>query len=77
MVIPVTFSVLEKISGISWTPTFKDFAVRKGDGLKLGSSPIERSSAASDLLKSDSLRLPSVTLRPSAAEVFSSILGRN
>jgi hypothetical protein len=77
MAIPVTLTVLKKISGISRTPTFKDFAVRKGTGLNLGSSPIERSSAEREALKIDSLRLPSVTLRPSAAEVFSSIFDRN
>ena len=43
----VTFSCLEKMSGIISTPTFKDFAVKNGDELNFGSSPIERSCAVS------------------------------
>src|SRR6266478_3296727 len=77
MEMSVTFSCLEKISGINSTPTLSDLAVRKGDGLNLGSSPIERSSAASAPWISDKLRLPSWTLRPSAAEAFSSMVGLN
>src|SRR5258708_37299187 len=77
MEISVTLSCLEKISGISSTPTLSDFAVRKGEGLNLGSSPIERSSAESAPRISDKLRLPSWTLRPSAAEAFSSMVGLN
>jgi len=38
MKMSVTFSCLEKISGISSTPTLRDLAVRKGEGLNLGSS---------------------------------------
>ena len=41
----VTCKVLEKISGITSTPTFKDLARIKGSLLNAGSSAIERSSA--------------------------------
>ncbi len=41
----VTFSVFEKISGISSTPTLKDFACTKAELLNAGSSAIEMSSA--------------------------------
>src|SRR5437879_1610025 len=77
MVTPVTLRVFEKISGIISTPTFNDLAVRKGEELNFGSSPMERFSAAMEPLISERLRLPSSTLRPSAAEAFSSIDGRN
>lgn len=77
MVIRVMLSVLEKRNGISSTPMLRDFAVRNGEELNLGSSPIERFSAASAPLISENLSFPSVTLRPRAAETFSSILDRN
>src|SRR5215467_3238480 len=77
MVAPVIFRLLEKISGRISTPTFRDFAVRKDEELNLGSSPIERLSAESEPLMRERLRFPSCTLRPSAAEAFSSIVGRN
>src|SRR5229473_3448346 len=59
------------------TPTFSDLAVRKGAELNLGSSPMESASAESEPLISERLKLPSSTLRPSAAEAFSSMVGRN
>src|SRR5258708_2193382 len=59
------------------TPTFSDLAVRKGAELNLGSSPMESASAESEPLISERLMLPNATLRPSAAEAFSSIVGRN
>src|SRR5256885_248962 len=77
MVMPVTFNVFEKISGIISTPTFSDLAVRKGEGLNFGSSAMERFSAESEPLRSERLILPNCTLRPRAAEAFSSIVGRN
>src|SRR6266446_8493322 len=77
MVTPVTLRVFEKIKGIISTPTLRDFAVRKGEELNLGSSPMERFSAESEPLSSERLMFPSCTLRPSAAEVFSSMVGRN
>src|SRR5205085_3694588 len=77
MVMPVMFKVFEKISGMSSTPTCRDLAVRKGEELNLGSSPMERFSADSEPLRSERLRFPSCTLRPRAAEAFSSIVGRN
>ena len=70
MTISVTFSVFEKISGMISTPTFTDLAVRNGDLPYLGSSAIERLSAPSEPLSSDKLKLPTSTLRPSAAEAF-------
>jgi len=69
-VTPVTLRVFEKINGNISTPTLTDLAVRKGEELNLGSSPMERFSANSEPLISERLRLPSSTLRPSAAEAF-------
>jgi len=43
--------VFEKISGMTLTPTFSDLAVRKGEELNLGSSPMEILSAESEPLK--------------------------
>ena len=59
------------------TPTFSDLAVRKGEGLNLGSSPMERFSAESEPLRRERLISPNCTLRPRAADAFSSIVGRN
>src|SRR5258707_2703105 len=73
----VMFKSLCRIRGTSSTPTLMDFAVRNGDLLNFGSSAIDRLSAASEPVKSDRLRLPTSTFRPSAAEAFSSIVGRN
>jgi hypothetical protein len=72
----VTFSCFEKISGISSTPIFSDFAVTKGDLLKAGSSAIATLSASTAPEKIDKLRLPIVTWRPNAALASASILGR-
>jgi len=74
-VTPVTLRVFEKINGNISTPDFDGLAVRKGEELNLGSSPMERFSANSEPLISERLRLPSSTLRPSAAEAFSSMWG--
>src|SRR4029077_7180896 len=76
-VISVTFNCWEKISGINSTPTFTVFAVRNGPGLNFGSSLTETSSMPTDPVKSDKLRLPSCTLRPSASEAFDSMVGLN
>src|SRR5207245_11284136 len=76
MVTPVMFRLFEKISGRISTPTLKDLAVRKGEELNLGSSPMERLSAESEPVMRERLRFPSCTWRPSAAEAFSSMVGR-
>jgi hypothetical protein len=73
---PVTFSCLEKISGIISTPTLNDFAVKNGDGLNFGSSPMERFFAVSAPPSSDKLKSPTCTLRPRASDAFSSMVGR-
>ena len=65
-VISVTCKVLEKISGITSTPTFSDLARMKGSLLKAGSSAIDRSSAETLPDKMERLRLPTLTSRPSA-----------
>src|SRR5205807_7274805 len=54
----VTCSALEKISGMTSTPTFNDFARIKGDWLKLGSSAMDRSSALTLPERIDKPRLP-------------------
>src|ERR1700685_3473959 len=76
MTTSVTFSVLDIMRGIISTPTFRDFAVRNGAELNLGSSAIARLSAPREPLKSDRLRLATSTLRPGAAEACCSIAGR-
>src|ERR1700676_565409 len=76
-VISVTFNCWEKISGISSTPTFTVFAVRKGAELNLGSSLTETSSIPTEPVKSDKLKFPSCTLRPSASDAFDSMVGLN
>src|SRR5499425_3188184 len=73
---PVTLRLLEKISGIISTPTLSDLAVRKGEGLNFGSSPMERFFAVSEPEKRERLRSPSWTLRPSASEAVCSMVGR-
>ena len=73
---PVTLSVFEVIRGNISTPTLKLFAVRKGEVLKAGSSAIDRSEAVSEPEKIDKLRSPTCTLRPSAVDSLSSIVGR-
>src|SRR5882672_1067117 len=74
---PVTLRVLLKMRGMISTPTLNDLAVRNGDVLNLGSSPMEILSAASEPLSRERLRLPSSTFRPRACEAFSSMVGRN
>src|ERR1700722_17824708 len=76
-VISVTFNCLEKISGISSTPTFTFFAVRNGAELNLGSSLTETSSIPTEPVMSDKLKLPSCTLRPSASDALDSMVGLN
>src|SRR5579859_1948253 len=76
MVMPVTFSVLEKMSGMSSTPTPRDFAVRKGEGLNLGSSLMTRFFAVIEPERIERLRSPSSTLRPRDFDAVSSIVGR-
>src|SRR5277367_1968091 len=76
-VISVTLSCLEKIRGISSTPTLTFLAVRKGAELNLGSSLMETSSMPTEPPRMERLRLPSWTFRPRAAEAFSSMVGRN
>ena len=75
-VIPVMFSCLEKISGITSTPTFSDLAVINGDLLNLGSSAIAIFSASTLPDSRERLRLPTVTWRPSASVSSDSIFGR-
>src|ERR1700730_369666 len=77
IIMRVMLRSLCKIRGSSSTPTLTDFAVRNGELLNLGSSAMDKLSAASEPLKSERLRLPTSTLRPRAAEAFSSIVGRN
>src|SRR6266478_4443639 len=73
----VMLSSLCRIRGSSSTPTLMDLAVRNGDLLNLGSSAMDKLSAAREPEKSERLRLRTSTLRPSAAEAFSSMVGRD
>src|SRR5271154_751415 len=61
MVMAVTFTCCEKISGIISTPTRRLLAVRKGLVPNFGSSAIDRSSTPSEPVSSERLRLPSLT----------------
>src|ERR1043166_2255153 len=72
----LTLSCLEKISGISSTPTFRLLARTKGSLLNAGSSAIERSSAETLPDKIDRPKLPTWTSRPSALVKVDSSLGR-
>src|SRR6476646_7035057 len=72
----VTLSCLEKISGISCTPTFTDDALRNGPLLKAGSSAMVMSLAVAPPLNRDASSLPIWTVRLSAAEIFFSRSGR-
>ena len=74
--IPVMFSCLEKMSGITSTPTFNDFIVINGDLLKAGSSAMLTFSTPTLPLKSERLSSPSVTGRPKALVSSDSIFGR-
>jgi hypothetical protein len=73
---PVTLSCLEKIKGISFTPTLKDFAVTNGDWLKAGSSAMLMLSTPTVPVRIDRLRFPTVTGRPKAFVTSDSIFGR-
>src|SRR5690349_13935933 len=75
-VISVTCKVLERISGITSTPTFSDLARIKASLLKVGSSAIDRSSAETLPDRMERLRLPTLTWRPSALVSSDSSLGR-
>ena len=77
MVISVTFTCSEKISGINSTPTFTFFAVRNGPVLNFGSSLMDKSSIPNEPPSIDKLKFPTETLRPRASEAFASIVGRN
>src|SRR5271169_676030 len=57
----VTFSVLEKISGIISTPTLRDFACTNADLLNSGSSAMEMLSADTPPESRDSDRFPTFT----------------
>ncbi len=59
--IRVTFNCLEKISGISATPTLSDFAVMKGDLLKAESSAMLMSSITTLPDRMERLRSPNFT----------------
>src|SRR5262249_53767812 len=74
---PVTCSRRENASADKSTPRLSDFAVRNGSRLNAGSSATERSSVATLPDRSDSLRLPTFTARPSAELRFDSSIGRN
>src|SRR6267142_313640 len=76
MVSEVTLSCLEKINGISCTPTFTEAAFRNGSLLKAGSSAIVISLALAPPLRRDASSLPICTGRLSAAESFFSKSGR-
>src|SRR6185295_6175604 len=75
-VISVTFNCFEKMSGISSTPTLRDFAVMNHDLLKVGSSAIAMFSPPTLPDRIDRLRLPTVTWRPNALLASDWILGR-
>src|SRR6266478_4617909 len=75
-VISVTCKALEKIRGITSTPTFSDLARMKGSLLNAGSSAIDKSSAETLPERMERLRLPTLTSRPSASVRADSSLGR-
>src|ERR1700722_14950489 len=72
----VTLSALEKISGISSTPTLSDFACTKALWLNAGSSAIEISSAFTAPENSESDKLPTFTGLPRASLNSDSSFGR-
>src|SRR5579864_3613677 len=69
-------SVLEKMSGTMFTPTLRDSAFTNGASPNPGSSAMVILSAARLPDHSDRLRLPTVTLRPSAFVNSDSMRGR-
>src|ERR1700682_5745302 len=70
------FSCLLKMSGISSTPTWSDFAWINGALLNLGSSAMERRSAPTLPEKTPRLKLPTFTGRPRVVLSVDSIWGR-
>src|SRR5713101_2525961 len=72
----VTWRVLEKISGITSTPTFSALARTNGSLLKAGSSAMERSSAETLPVRTERLRLPTLTWRPRVEVSSDSSRGR-
>ena len=73
----VTLIFLEKINGISSTPTFSDFAVTNGDFPNAGSSAMAILSAPTLPERIDKLRSPTVTCLPKAALASDCTVGRN
>src|SRR6267378_5482593 len=76
MTILVMLSCLLKMSGISSTPTWSDFAWINGALLNFGSSAMESWSALTLPEKTPRLKLPTLTGRPSAVLRVDSICGR-
>ena len=76
-VMSVTLIFLEKINGISSTPTFSDFAVTNGDFPNAGSSAMAILSAPTLPERIDKLRSPTVTCLPKAALASDCTVGRN
>src|SRR6185369_14904027 len=72
----VTLSCLDRIRGISSTPTLKLLAVTKGSLLNAGSSAMARFSAETLAARRDKPRLPTLTSRPSALLNSDSSRGR-
>jgi len=68
--------VFEKINGIISTPTLSDSAVRRRLA-ELGSSPMERFSAERRAANQREAHVPELHFAASAAEAFSSMVGRN
>src|SRR6202790_651017 len=76
MTILVMLSCLLKMSGISSTPTWSDFAWINGAVLNFGSSAMESWSAATLPEKTPRLKLPTFTGRPRVVLRVDSIWGR-
>ena len=75
-VISVTRISLEVMSGMTSTPTLRDFAVTNGVLPNAGSSAMEMLSAETLPVRIDRLRFPTLTSLPSASLAVASILGR-
>src|SRR5580704_1861299 len=73
----VTFKCFERISGTISTPISTDFAVRKADLLKAGSSATSTSLVTSFPERIERLMLPSFTGRPTTWLALDSSIGRN
>jgi hypothetical protein len=76
-VMSVTLIFLEKINGMSSTPTFSDFAVTNGNFPNAGSSAMAILSAPTLPDRIDKLRSPTVTCLPKAALASDCTVGRN